>query len=136
MMRAGRGSFWMVLVCGAWACAAPGQIAVTGPGLGAVTGHGTLKLVYSDDGTEVASTDVSKEDSQFRFNFVPEGNYTLKASKVREVTREEILNAPGSMPVSTTKETTVRSYKEGSLPLVVHGDLTGVLVKVEAKPAS
>ena len=94
---------------------------------------GRVALVYADDGTELASTQVRGEDEAFHLNFVPEGEYTVKVTGARDVTRTEIPNGPpGTVPPTRTDEKTVRTYGDASQPLVVVNDVTGLVVSVPA----
>jgi hypothetical protein len=92
---------------------------------------GHLALLYADDNTELTSTDVAPEDSEFHFLFVPEGSFILKASAVRDVSRTEISNGPNMMPPTHTEEKTLHAYPDASAPLIVQSDLTGVMVNVQ-----
>ncbi len=98
---------------------------------------GRVALVYADDGTEVASADVRSEDEAFHLNFVPEGEYTLKVTKARDVTRTEVPNGPpGTVPPTHTDEKTVRTYGDASQPLVVVNEVSGLVVGVPPMKAS
>jgi hypothetical protein len=92
-----------------------------------------VSIVYPDDDTELVSANVSKDDDQFHFYFVPEGEYTLKVTSAKDVTREEIPYPPGSMPPTHTVEKTVREYQDTQQALVIAGELTGVVATVAAK---
>jgi hypothetical protein len=108
---------------------------VTGTIMQSRTGHvvnaGTAVLLYPDDNSEAASAKVDKDDSTFRFDFVPEGNYILKVTNARDVSREEIPNGPpGTVPPTHTKETTIKTYGSEQQPIVIAGDMSGVLISV------
>ncbi len=107
---------------------------VTGSIVQARTGHvvsaGTVVLLYPDDNSEAFSTKVDKDDSMFHFDFVPEGSYILKVANARDVSREEISNGKNSMPPTHTKETTLKSYGPQQQPLLIEGDLSGLLLPV------
>jgi hypothetical protein len=107
---------------------------VTGTIMQARTGHvvnaGTAVLLYPDDNSEAASAKVDKGDSTFRFDFVPEGNYILKVTNARDVSREEIPNGPRFLPPTRTKETTIKTYGLQQQPIVIAGDMSGVLISV------
>lgn len=101
---------------------------------GRVINAGTVVLQYPDDNSQAASANVDKDDSTFHFDFVPEGNYILKVTDARDVTREEISNGPaGTVPPTHTKETTIKSYGEQQQPIVIVGDMSGILVPVPEK---
>ena len=99
---------------------------------GHVVNAGKAVLTY-DDGTELVSTIVDKDDAMFHFDFVPEGTYTLAVSEAKDVVREEVPKPPGYWPPYDTKETVVREYGTQKQPLVVESDMTGVVVAVAAK---
>ncbi len=99
---------------------------------GHIVNAGKAVLTY-DDGTQLVSTNVDKDDAMFHFDFVPEGTYTLAVSEVKDVTRVEIPNPPGSFPPSDTKETTVREYGTQKQSLIVESDMSGVMVAVPPK---
>jgi hypothetical protein len=103
---------------------------------GHVINAGTVVLQYPDDNSEAATAKVDKTDSTFHFDFVPEGNYILKVTDARDVTREEISNGPaGTMPPTHTKETTIKNYGEQQQPIVIVGDMSNILVPVPEKAA-
>ena len=104
---------------------------------GRVINAGTVDLLYPDDNSKAASAKVDKDDSTFHFDFIPEGNYILKVTDARDVTREEISNGPaGTMPPTRTKETTIKNYGEQQQPIVVVGDISDILVPVPEKAAA
>ena len=103
---------------------------------GHVINAGTVVLQYPDDNSQVTTAKVDKADSTFHFDFVPEGNYILKVTDARDVTREEISNGlPGAIPPTHTKETTIKNYGEQQQPIVIVGDMSDVLIPVPEKAA-
>ena len=105
-------------------------VALVETGTGRPVNAGKLSVLFADDGTQLASTQISSEDELFHLNFVPEGSYTLKVSDAREVTRTEVPYPPGSAPPTHTEEKTLRSYGEATAPLVVTGDVSGMTIAV------
>ena len=95
-----------------------------------------VEIHYTDDNAQLASTEVSKEDNAFHFLYVPEGEYTLKVTNPRDVTREEIPTCPQCMPPSHTQEKTLRTFGNAEQPLVLHTDITGLTVAVPPRPES
>ena len=95
-----------------------------------------VAIAYTDDGSQLVSTNVSKEDDSFHFLFVPKGEYTLKVTEARDVTREKIPNCAQGMPPSHTEEKTVRSFGDAEQPLLLQTDITGLSVAVPPKPVS
>ena len=96
---------------------------------------GKVAIVYPDDDTELVSAQVSAEDDAFHFYFVPEGQYTLIVTAAKDVTRQEVPYPPGTMPPTHTEEKTVREYQDERQPLVIAGEMTGVVATVKAKDA-
>jgi hypothetical protein len=103
---------------------------------GRVINAGTVVLQYPDDHSEAASAKVDKDDSTFHFDFIPEGNYILKVTDARDVSREEISNGPAAIPPTHTKETTIKNYGEQQQPIVVVGDMSDIVVPVPEKGAA
>ena len=73
---------------------------------------------------------MSREDRQFHFPYVPEGNYTLAVDGARDVTEVEVPNPPGLTPRSHLEDKTVRQYGTAKQPLLVQSDVDGVLATV------
>lgn len=94
-----------------------------------------VTLNFADGGEELASTDVSSEDGTFEFNFVPEGNYTMRVTKIEDVQRTEVPTCPSNtcVPPTHTETKVITTYGDASLPLQLTGDMTGIVV--QAKPA-
>jgi len=99
-----------------------------------------VEIHYTDDDAQLVLTEVSKDDNAFHFLYVPEGEYTLKVTNARDVTRTEVPTCPdiksGCMPPTHTEEKTVRTFGPAEQPLVLHSDLTGLTVAVPPKPAN
>ena len=114
--------------------------AITGTVREAATGRPVnaahVEIHYTDDDTQLVSTDVSKDDEAFHFLYVPEGEYTLKVTRARDVTRTEVPNCSQCMPPSHTEEKTLRSFGIAEQPLLLHSDITGLTVSVPPKPAT
>lgn len=113
--------------------------AITGAVVDANTGQplnsGALELDYSDGGDEAASTSIDPESRTFTFNFVPEGQYKLRAKNAREVQFE----APPpdeddpNFPNRFRRPITLRQYAPGEISLTVQGDTSAVNLPVELK---
>ena len=114
--------------------------AVSGSVIEASTGHvinaGSVAIVYPDDDTQLVSTEISKDDDAFHFYFVPEGEYTLKVTHAREVSREEISNGPGTFPATSTVEKKLRDFDVPPQPIIINGDMTGIIVPAQLRPTS
>lgn len=109
---------------------------ITGTIIEQETGHvvnaGKVALIYTDDGSELASAEVMPGNSEFHFDFVPEGTYQLVVRQARDVTREIIQNPEGYMPPSQTIEKAIRTYGTPAQDIVVVGDLSNITVPVIA----
>lgn len=95
-----------------------------------------VALLQADDRSEVTDGEISREDNQFHFPYVPEGNYILKVDEARDVTDVEIPNAPGVTPKFRTQQKTVRSYAGTEQPLMVESDIMSVLATVAPQSKS
>lgn len=105
-------------------------------GTGRRINAGSIKLLYADDDTQLASLQVNSEDGSFHLPFVPEGSYVVKVSDAKEVART-VFAEPDNLPPTRTETKVIRSYGDASQPLVVTTDMQGVLVSVPAaKPAT
>jgi hypothetical protein len=97
---------------------------------GHIVNGGEVALLNADDQTEVAKTKLTKDDTMFNFNFVPEGNYLLRSSGAKDVEYREEPNPPGSMPPTHTKETVLHTYGTVDVPLHIENDASGVMMSV------
>lgn len=97
-----------------------------------------VAIHYTDDDAQLVSVNVSKEDNTFHFLYVPEGEYTLKITEARDVTRTEVPTCPNSpsrcLPPTHTEEKTIRAFGNAEQPLVLHTDITGLTVAVPPRP--
>lgn len=92
-------------------------------------------LWNDDDKTQFVSTQVRAEDNAFHFDYVPEGEYTLRVTEAREVARTELPNCPQCVPPTHTEEKTIRNFGNAEQPLVLHTDMQAISVTVPATPA-
>lgn len=104
-------------------------------GSGRVINAGKVVIAYPDDDSQVASTEISKDDNAFHFYYVPEGEYILKVTGAREVTREEVAYPPGTVPPTHTVEKKLRDYDAQSQAIIIHGDMMGVTISAQPRPA-
>ncbi len=95
---------------------------------------GKVALLYPDDKSELTSTGVSKDDNAFHFLYVPEGNYLLKVTEAKQVSRTEVPNCATCMPPTHTEEKTVRTFGDAQQPLLIQNDITGLTVTVPPTP--
>ncbi len=111
--------------------------AVTGVITAARDGHvvngGTVQLLYADDKTEAAKIDLTKDDTSFSLNFVPEGDYIARVTGAVDNEYTEIPNGTGVVPPTRTETHAVHSYATGEQPLHVQGDVTGLAIAVPEK---
>jgi len=93
-------------------------------------------LTYRDDGKELATAEVGREDGVFRFEFVPEGDYVVKTADARDVVWETVKNPPGMFPATTEKERLTTAYGAAEQPLLLRGEMSDVVLTVPDKAAS
>jgi hypothetical protein len=104
-------------------------------GTGQAINAGSIAIVYSD-GAELVSTEIGRDDRAFHFYFVPEGEYTLKATHVREVSSEVLSSGPESMTFTYSNEKKLRDYDAPPQPIIIHGDMTGITIPAQLRPTS
>ncbi len=92
-------------------------------------------LAYKDDGKEVATAEVAREDGVFRFEFVPEGDYVVKTADARDAVWDTVKNPPGMFPATTDKERMTTAYGAAEQPLLLRGEMTDVVLTVPEKAA-
>jgi len=97
----------------------------------------SIELISITDKKPLAHTNIEREDGLFHFEFVPEGDYTLRVTKARDVTWEPAPPQPGSAipnPFSPSdKERVLETYGNVEMPLLLNGDMTDVVATVPAK---
>ena len=89
-----------------------------------------VRLLNSDDKSEVAVTKLTKDSSTFSFIFVPEGDYLLRTDGAKDVDYEEIQREPGTMPPSYTKEVLLHAYGATDAPLHIDSEMTAFVLRV------
>lgn len=104
------------------------------PNSAAAVNAAHLTLVYPDTGDEVVSTEVNTNDGSFHFDFVPEGNYTLRVTGIADVQRTEVPSCEQCVPPTRTETKILTSYGNVSMPVQLTGDQSGLIV--HAKPAA
>ena len=109
---------------------------VSGSLLATKTGHtvnaGNVAIVYPDDDTQLVSTKISEDDGSFHFYYVPEGEYILKVTDARDVSREEVPYPPGTFPPFHIVEKKIREYDPQQQPLIINGDMSGVTAQIQS----
>lgn len=91
---------------------------------------GEVKLVYADDKSETAAASILYEDQAFHLDYVPEGQFVLKVTDAKDVTRQQVENAPGYTPRFHEETKTLKTYGETERPLLVKGDQADVIATV------
>jgi hypothetical protein len=89
----------------------------------------TVALLDRDSNKEISSTDVSREDGLFHFEFVPDGDYILRVSNARDVVWEPTTPQPGAQTSpfpQPDKERVTAKYGGADQPLLLTGDLYGI----------
>ncbi len=92
---------------------------------------GKVNLVFADGGKQLCSAEIDPESRSFSIPFVPEGSYKLSVSDAREVRIETTPSPEGSFGSPQRKETLVRAYAPGDMPLVVQNDVSGANLPVD-----
>lgn len=91
---------------------------------------GKLELMWADDGGLITETDVRYADRAFYLEFVPEGEFTLKASGGKDITKIQVENAPGYQPRFHEESKTIKTYGDAEQALIVKGETSDVSVVV------
>lgn len=105
---------------------------------GHLVNAGYVQLLSASDKKSLAGADVDREDGLFHFEFVPEGTYTLRVTRARDVVWEapDPASSDASMPPGyprADKERVVETYGDGETPVILNGDMTGIVVTVPLK---
>ncbi len=93
-------------------------------------------LAYRDDGKELATAEVGREDGVFRFEFVPEGDYVVKTADARDAVWETVKSTPGMFPPTIDKERLLTAYGAAEQPLLLRGEMADVVLTVPEKAAA
>jgi hypothetical protein len=89
-----------------------------------------LSLVFADTGEELTSTNVDFDDGSFRFNFVPGGNYNLRATRIANVERTVVPNCnPPCVPATRTETKVLAKFGDASIPIQLTSDQSAVVVQ-------
>ncbi len=100
---------------------------VTGTLTAAHDGHllnfGEVELLFADEREQARSTHVEL-DGSFRFSFVGEGKYILRASGAED---GEVVESP-SGPFASVKAHSMKAYGEVEIPLMVQSDVSGLVL--------
>jgi hypothetical protein len=98
----------------------------------------SVELIATTSRKTIVSTTLGREDGLFRFEFVPEGDYTLRVTNARDVTWDP----PDPLPTDASilysappsdKERVLKTYGDVDMPLILRGDMTGITATVPPK---
>lgn len=103
---------------------------------GHVANAASVALLWNDDKSELVSTSVRAADNTFSFDFVPDGEYTLRVTDARDVTRVDVPNCPNCVPPFHTEDKTVRTFGSAEQPVVLHTDVQALTVTVQPAAAA
>lgn len=98
----------------------------------------SIELKSITDKKPLAHTSIEREDGLFHFEFVAEGDYTLRVTNARDVTWDPpdppqsgaMMPSPFPPP---DKERVLETYGNVEMPLLLNGDMTDVVATVPAK---
>ncbi|HMF54528.1 MAG TPA: carboxypeptidase-like regulatory domain-containing protein [Edaphobacter sp.] len=97
----------------------------------------SIELISITDKKPLANANIEREDGLFHFEFVPEGDYTLRVTNARDVTWEPATPQPGNtMPGAfppSDKERVLETYGNTEMPLLLNGDMTDIVATIPAK---
>ena len=99
-----------------------------------------VALITRDDNKQLATSEISRDDGLFHFEFVPDGDYILRVTNARDVVWEA--PPPSSTPMAMPfppqdKQRVLASYGGVDQPLILSGEMLGVIATVppDAKPS-
>jgi hypothetical protein len=90
---------------------------------------GRVLLLNADDGSTLSSINIDAQSRSFRFPFVPEGSYILRITNAREVVFEP--SSADSVLGAPPKQNVLRTYNAAEMPLVLHGETSGIALPVQ-----
>jgi hypothetical protein len=114
---------------------------------GAPVNSGTVTIVWPKGGdfgsdAQVTTTNID-DDGSFHFAFIPEGQFTLSATNLREMTQKPMTGfirnesgAAGQYRASIIMREPEQMYGDAQIPLIVQSDMTGVTVSAPPKATS
>ena len=91
---------------------------------------GKLELMWADDGGLMTEAQVQYADRAFHLEFVPEGEFNLKATDAKDITRIQVENSPGYQPRFHEESKTLKTYADAEQPLIIKGETSDVSVLV------
>jgi hypothetical protein len=94
-----------------------------------------VSVLYADNGKVIATSDISREDGLFHFEFVPDGDYTLHVSEARDVVWEPAPPGAQDGPFpARDKERVVAKYGGADQSLLLRSDTFGFIMTVPTTP--
>jgi hypothetical protein len=97
---------------------------------GHVLNGGSVVLEYADDKSPLTQTTVSRDDQEFSFGYVPEGDYILQVNSAADVDYAEPPNPSRPSSLSRTEDRILRTYGPAGQPIHVTSDVTGIVISV------
>ena len=94
-----------------------------------------VELISTTDTSKkksLAHADIDRDDGLFHFEYVPEGTYTLRVTNARDVTWEPA-ESPTAYNFHPDKEHVLETYGNAEIPVMLEGDLSGIVVTVPLK---
>ena len=100
---------------------------------GAPVNSARVELHYADDDSLLDQTTPDGDADEFRFAYVPEGEYNIKVTRAADVTSrtKACANCPVEQPEG---EKILREYEDASQSLIVKGETNGLAIQVKPKP--
>jgi hypothetical protein len=97
---------------------------------GHVLNAASVGLLYADDKSPLSSTSLSRDDQDFSFSYVPEGDYILQVDGAADI---DYLETPSSSHPSSppqAEDRILRKYGSAGQPIHVTSDITGIVISV------
>ena len=101
---------------------------------GHVLNGGSLVLEYADDKSPVTATAVSRDDQEFSFGYVPEGDYILQVNSAVDVDYAEAPDPLHPSPRTRTEDRILHQYGSAEQTIHVTSDMTGIVISVPELP--
>ena len=103
---------------------------------GHVINAGKVTLMIAGEKEALVSTEMDADEPLFHFEFVPEGEYTLRVTGAQDVTREEVQQCAGCIGTRSFKTTVLKEYGTYEGPFVVQADRSNVILPIPAAGAA
>jgi hypothetical protein len=93
--------------------------------------HAKVRLLYADDREE--ARELSPNDGEFTFEYVPEGKYILQVTGAEDMEQPNAVRNAGNSDPAPPKSKAVL-YADKEIPLTVENDLDDLLVSLTPAP--